>query len=532
MTSSGVDKSSPSVLAIAVLASTAFATALLYLAMSWNSASAGFLSDDAVYLLMADGFSPYHTSDPALISYVFRQTLFPPFYPLLLAILGGGSEHLSWSHFLTSSTFVAALYFFWRWTWSETRSLTAATSLIVVYALLPETLLFNFELMSEFPYLMLTLVALNGAAKAQKHFSTYVVVAACVGLAAITRTAGISLVVALFVWLFRKDMRGRLILIATAIAPTAAWASYKRVHGFGESYDQLWQSLGSQIHAQGFFSFVPRYLIDQFIAAWHGVLMHFDVLPSGTTMLLTAVILTSAVPTFVSRIRGWCMDAWYLMFGVVMTLLYPFPDHFTRLFLPFIPIVLLYSWLTILKFTTGWNRTSRVSIRLALCGGTVTALLPSLFFLSSRLNEAVAPPLLGWKHTSYWYQLRDLTTIRDDVAARQRLIDANRDLKALVPVGECVFSLRVALTMLYSGRVAWSPPPPSQSSGEQFALRLKSCPTVFLVGAPGRVGVEAVPAYYPAELLDKASYRMIRVWDSASGPGSPTAEAVRAVSNE
>ena len=41
-------------------------------AFSWNRESAGFLSDDAVYLLMADSFSPFRPADPGLTAYVMR----------------------------------------------------------------------------------------------------------------------------------------------------------------------------------------------------------------------------------------------------------------------------------------------------------------------------------------------------------------------------------------------------------------------------------------------------------------------------
>ena len=37
---------------------------------------------------MADGFSLFRHADPGLTAYVMRETLFPPFYPLLLAVVG------------------------------------------------------------------------------------------------------------------------------------------------------------------------------------------------------------------------------------------------------------------------------------------------------------------------------------------------------------------------------------------------------------------------------------------------------------
>src|SRR5678815_4616641 len=90
-------------------------------AFGWNHESAGFLSDDAVYLLMADGFSPFRPAEPGLTAYVMREALFPPLYPLLLAVLGAGSGTLVWAHVITTTTLVLALGIYGLWIKSELR---------------------------------------------------------------------------------------------------------------------------------------------------------------------------------------------------------------------------------------------------------------------------------------------------------------------------------------------------------------------------------------------------------------------------
>ena len=102
-------------------------------AFSWNSGSVGFLSDDAVYLLMADGFSPFRSAEPGLIAYVMRQTLFPPLYPLLLAVLGAGSGSLLWAHLITTTTLVLALGFYGLWIDSQIRDRVPTIGLLLIF---------------------------------------------------------------------------------------------------------------------------------------------------------------------------------------------------------------------------------------------------------------------------------------------------------------------------------------------------------------------------------------------------------------
>ena len=175
------------------------AVGLYYL--DWNAKSAGFLSDDAVYLLMSDGFSPFRPSHVELTHYVLRQALFPPLYPLLLTMLGAGSDTLLWAHVITTTMLLLALVVYGVWIFFETRDRFAATALPSIFALLPGTLLLSLELLSEFPYLLLSLVALWLAACANDARRGYLLVAFFVGLAAVTRSAGLSLILAMAIWL-------------------------------------------------------------------------------------------------------------------------------------------------------------------------------------------------------------------------------------------------------------------------------------------------------------------------------------------
>jgi hypothetical protein len=500
------------------------AIALVLYALSWNPVSAGFLSDDAIYLMMADGFSPFHQTDAALHAYVLRQSIFPPGYPILLALLGGGSDSLLWSHFVTTSTLVVALVFLWRWANAEIGNEFVALGVVVVYALLPGTLLQNLELMSEFPYLMFSFAALYGASREDQSERSSLFVAICVGLAAATRSAGYSLVIALAIWLFGKRIRGRFALMGFALVPGIGWIVYKTLFSVNMSggYSQFWTWLFAQIGSEGFFTFVPRYLAGQASAMWHGLLMNLDLLPSTLTRIVAAAILVTALPIFLRRLRRWELDAWYLGAACAMTVLYPFPEHFTRLMVPLIPILLAYSYFCAKELTLELTaRSQRLAIQYGVTAALLLSLASSLTFMLGRYFESVDPSLTSWKHTSYWFQMKDVGEIRLEVANRQLIVDASRGLRERVPEGQCILAIRTALTMLYSHRIVQTPPPPSQASGDRLQQRVHNCPNVFLLGTAGHVNQELVSAYYPSDELAADAMQVVQSWDNPASPDSP-----------
>jgi hypothetical protein len=402
-------------------------SAFLY-GLAWNHESAGFLSDDAVYLLMADGFSPFRPADPGLIAYVMRESLFPPLYPLLLAALGAGSESLLWAHLITTTTLVLALGIYGLWIISEVRDWVATIGLLTIFALAPGTLLQNLELLSEFPYLMLTLTALWLAERARTTNRGCGTAALCVGLATVTRTAGLSLLVAFAIWLLRHRIKGKVKWLAIALVPSSIWFCYKKwVLTSKGGYSTFWSSLWEQSQtSQGF---VASFLEHQGKGLWDALLNTLDLRPSQLTQVMLGVTLLVALPVWIRRLWLWRLDAWYLLIGGMMILLYPFPGFFTRLFLPWVPIVLFYAYRGVLGITDGWGEVrGKPAIAYAYLVALFLTLVPTLGFISHRLAEPIDPDLANFKHTRYWFRFEDMNKIREDVRFRQNLIRATQEV--------------------------------------------------------------------------------------------------------
>jgi hypothetical protein len=293
----------------------------------------------------------------------------------------------------------------------------------------------------------------------------------------------------------------------------------------GGGYQQFWVDLLHQAREQGFATFLPAFIAGQFAAIWHGFVENLDLRSLPSTHVIAAIIVLIAIPTWIARLRQNRLDAWYLLIGGGMTLVYPFPTFSTRLVMPWIPVLLFYMWLGISKLATSMrSEKAAAGLRWGAVVMLMIAWLPSLVFIASRFATPIDPALAQWKHTRYWFRRDDIEVIKRDVAFRQSLVVVTRAIADDVPEGECVMTVHTAIAMLYGRRVAQQPPPPSAVN---FAERLGACRYLLLVSSPAVVYGERVNAYYPAERLSPGMAEPLIQWGDPIDPDHPTAILLR-----
>jgi hypothetical protein len=190
--------------------------AVAYLIWGWSSVLGDFGGDNAVYLLTAQYLSPYAPASDLAAQFA-RGSAFPPLFPLLLALTGGG-ESLLTAHIVTVSCLLVAFLLYFLWVREETSSPWAAFAVTACFALLPGTYLQALSVLSENLYLALCITAFFGACRWEKSgkpdwliLSAFAVSAAC-----LTRGAGIALLAAFvaYLWLKRIPRRISLSLIS------------------------------------------------------------------------------------------------------------------------------------------------------------------------------------------------------------------------------------------------------------------------------------------------------------------------------
>lgn len=81
-----------------------FVVAVIYYHWIWSNILAGFVGDNAVYLLTTEYSSPYLDSS-AVAKQFAKASKYPPLYPAVLALLGGGNSVLV-AHLITTTSII------------------------------------------------------------------------------------------------------------------------------------------------------------------------------------------------------------------------------------------------------------------------------------------------------------------------------------------------------------------------------------------------------------------------------------------
>ena len=122
-----------------------------------HNEAVGFLSDDAIFLMLAEIYSPWYAAQLPVFDFLLQHNRFPPLYPLLLGLFGVDSDSFYLASLFTVIFFNLSLIaiYFWLRRNQQTRLHSILTLFILV--LLPSTHIFIYELWSEFLYILLFL---------------------------------------------------------------------------------------------------------------------------------------------------------------------------------------------------------------------------------------------------------------------------------------------------------------------------------------------------------------------------------------
>ena len=263
----------------------------------------GFKADDAVYLLMADDYSPFRPAEPVL-DYVRRMSHLPPLYPALLGWLGAGSGEVDVAHLIQTTCLLSSLFTLGLLTARLTADRPTALMLMWLFAISPATVFLSTEIWSEFLYLTLANAALALVVFSQRQHSLWYAVALLAGLSTITRGIGLLLIIALATNLFARKVPKRWLIIFLALVPMVAMELWQ--FGGGSEYFDIYQkkrvteAIGmiAQIHAT-------------VLAVWSGWLSLFDPTPRYPTVVIAALALPLAVVGGWPRLRSFEVDALY-----------------------------------------------------------------------------------------------------------------------------------------------------------------------------------------------------------------------------
>jgi hypothetical protein len=464
----------------------------------------GWLPDAHAYLLMAEALSPWTAEPSPAAHYALETSVFPPLYPLLLGLLGGGDA--AWGRAVSILCLLASLVALYGWMRARGWEQGGALLAVAAFAVLPVTLLQALEGLSEPTYLLASALCLRWVERAERgppglRRRRLAAAAGMAGLALATRYAGFSLVGALGIWLWVRREPRRFGLMALCLAPIGAWWLAGLWIGVSGSYlgqlrgfnPDLMTALPAAVRAQ-LLSFGPTWSRLFVLSHQPGLLVH----------LLAATLGLLSLGGLVQRMRRLEPDALYAVAYLGMIALWAFPAHLSRLLWPLVPVLLVFA------AEAAAGLAARAGARMAPLGRAVVLLvvlglaLPSVPVFVGRFRASREVDFVAFTHTPRWY-LADEPGARMDARGRRQLARAMRAVGQIVPATECVYAVEPVELMWWSGRASRRPPPPSVADPD-FAAASADCPWFFL--SPVSIAPYREP-YYPSQRLGDGAQTLV-----------------------
>ena len=111
-----------------------------YLSITHDDQVVGYLSDDAIYLLMAEMYSLWSNDINPVLNFIRSEYYFPPLYPILLGLLGADSSSPALASSITTVFLLSNIFIFGLWIWRETRQFLPTIMLPLIFTFLPSTI--------------------------------------------------------------------------------------------------------------------------------------------------------------------------------------------------------------------------------------------------------------------------------------------------------------------------------------------------------------------------------------------------------
>ena len=478
-------------------------TALTFVVFCWvgvKSSLVGINSDAAVYLLLADHFSPWYGLPPDLAEHLFSRYPFPPAYPLLLGWLGGGSAVPSASFMINAGLLALGLGLATAWMRTAGVPALVAVAASLITAMTPAILQLAMGIYSESAFLVWLFAGLLVYERSKQSAATWYLSALILSIAAVTRTAGVIAVGALILcWAWHTRMRQFRYLPFLALAATLGWQIVRQANG--AQIDYL-HDLAGDSFIQSLQGYWEQGVINLGAMGYHWIRC-FDVLGSDYSHF--ALVLSGSLTGLglMLRLRRLDIDALFVAGYLLLLVVWPYPNQMQRFFAILLPFAMYYLYFGIAA--ARMRLTSSLLTGLALSAAYTIVLivsLPSTAYVAQQLAvEAGTPSALNVRMPG-WY--RENGRDRAMMATSQEISTMHglSVIGSYIPKTACVTSTKAEKVMLYMRRRALRAP-----LEDMDALRavVAECPWVVMTRS--KTFPSRYESFYPlAELRDELEW--------------------------
>lgn len=232
----------------------------LYL-VSLTPDSFGYYHDDGIYVVTAKALATGHGYRIISLPYEPAQTKYPPFYPFLLSLIWRADSQFpeNLSPMMLSSVTATIAFLTLTWLYLTKVSYTTACHALLVIALTAmnwRTIILATGIYSEMVYSLLSVAGLwlaEGNEEKPESWWKKAVLGSVLGLAFLTRTSGISLMIAVAsYYLFRRKFREASLIFAVGASFVFAWTVWHATSGTPD------QSIGVSYYTSYVRDFIER----------------------------------------------------------------------------------------------------------------------------------------------------------------------------------------------------------------------------------------------------------------------------------
>lgn len=478
----------------------------------WFDSLSSIANDSVHYLVMARHYSPWLSESNAIASAWLLQD-FPPFFPWVLAF-SGAAHSLLYSHLLVAIFGLVSLYFYYllacRWLDNQLLAIFP----LLVFSLSPGFLLGLQGILSESLYLLLVLIFLLLYSPEEKRSAGQLILIIIL-LAAImlTRTTGIALGLAIIAQVFfasiaQKKIQFQPVLIVAAsliiyLLLMALWGPVEQSHYLGLLIQYI---SGTDLYEAGstnpvHFSLLTqlKYQIESWPAYW---LINWNTTAfSASYFIILLLALTSMSGLFLRLLKN-KVDAWYVLFFLLILLVWPHPGQLFRLVFPIMPLLLIYAGYAIRKLLELKRKNSRKGLVLAGFYLTIlAATLPSHAFIHARLALASEKQLIPvyeiFRHT-------DQDVVAEELVIQNQMLKDFMHIKNIVPEDEKLLYFNPSYLAVLSDRAGMATASPvdkaryrslSNTSGARYIYLTRLHPRNSRLSYNGFRGVEQLEGW-------------------------------------
>lgn len=438
----------------------AAAILLLQFATGWPWQYAGLFSDGISYLFMADVIDG--SRDPIALGH-WQRSQFPPGYPAVLALFGGGTADTLRAQWVQAGISVAAAVALALWLARAGGSRLAGLALLVPCLLLPWHWPWALELSSEPLFLALLALSFWFADGPLPLARRLAMLALLAGLLCLVRSAGLALLPALVAWAWMRGAGPARALAAGALAllPTLAWAAFRASVGVRAGYSDALPMLVQGLREQ------PAAFIGQQLAAFaEGLSPAFPAQPAS--ILAGVLLLAIALLALWRALRAGELPALFLACYLPLVLAWPYPAESSRLLGIALPALLLYAWRTLRASAQGLRPAAPGALAALLLAAALAPTLPAwLHTLARSEAPAVEAELVPYRRSVGWYASADPAQFAE---LAHRLILLARAAGERLPADACIYTTKPAMVSLHARRaVLLTPAQVLDASGARAA---------------------------------------------------------------